>query len=60
MALFFHSDEVDQLIPFKEAVSITEQALRDMISPGGVCAPRKRLNLHREIGEARFDTGDTR
>ncbi len=56
MALFFHSDEVDQLISFKEAVAITEQALCDMISPAGVCAPRKRLNLHREIGEARFDT----
>ena len=56
MALFFHSDEVDQLIPFKEAVEITENALRDMISPRGVNAPRKRLNLHRELGEGRFDT----
>jgi ornithine cyclodeaminase/alanine dehydrogenase-like protein (mu-crystallin family) len=56
VALFFHSDEVDQLIPFKEAVEITENALRDMISPEGVCAPRKRLNLHRNIGEGRFDT----
>ena len=33
MALFFHSDDVDQLIPIKEAVAITENALRDMISP---------------------------
>ena len=56
MALFFHSDEVDQLIPFKEAVEITENALKDMISPNGVCAPRKRLNLHRNAGEAQFDT----
>jgi len=56
MALFFHSDEVDQLIPFKEAVEITENALRDMISVQGVNAPRKRLNLHRELGEGRFDT----
>ena len=56
MALFFHSDEVDQRIPFKEAVQITEDALRDMVSPEGVNAPRKRLNLHREIGEAKFDT----
>ena len=48
---FFHSDDVDQLIPFKEAVQITENALRDMISSDGVCAPRKRLNLHRNIAE---------
>ena len=56
MALFFHSDDVDQLIPFKEAVQITEFALRDLVSPKGVNAPRKRLNLHRDIGEASFDT----
>ena len=56
MALFFHSDEVDQKIPFKEAVQITENALRDTVSPKGVNAPRKRLNLHREIGEGKFDT----
>ncbi len=56
MALFFHSDEVDQQILFKEAVQITENALRDMVSPKGVNAPRKRLNLHREIGEGKFDT----
>jgi ornithine cyclodeaminase/alanine dehydrogenase-like protein (mu-crystallin family) len=56
VTLFFHSDEVDQLIPFKEAVQITEDALRDMISPDGVCAPRKRLNLHRDIAEGSFDT----
>lgn len=56
MALFFHSDEVDQQIPFKEAVQITENALRDMVSPKGVNAPRKRLNLHREIAEGSFDT----
>ena len=56
MALFFHSDEVDHLISFREAVAIVENALRDMVSPSGVNAPRKRLNLHREIGEARYDT----
>jgi len=56
MALFFHSDDVDQLIPIKEAVEITENALRDMISPDGVCAPRKRLNLHRNVAEGTFDT----
>ena len=56
MALFFHSDDVDQLIPFKEAVQITENALRDLTSPQGVNAPRKRLNLHRDIGEGSFDT----
>ena len=31
MALFFHSDDVDQMIPIGEAVEITERALRDMI-----------------------------
>ncbi|MET0584271.1 MAG: hypothetical protein ABW099_05260, partial [Candidatus Binatia bacterium] len=56
MPLFFHSDDVDQLIPFKEAVQITENALRDMISSDGVCAPRKRLNLHRNVAEGSFDT----
>ena len=56
MALFFHSDEVDQLISTKDAVRITEDALRDMISPAGVCAPRKRLNLHRDCAEGGFDT----
>jgi ornithine cyclodeaminase/alanine dehydrogenase-like protein (mu-crystallin family) len=56
MALFFHSDEVDHLISCKEAVAITENALRDMVSPKGVNAPRKRLNLHRDTGEGRFDT----
>lgn len=56
MALFFHSDDVDQLIPFKEAVQITENALRDLVSPQGVNAPRKRLNLHRNVAEGSFDT----
>ena len=56
MALFFHSDEVDHLIPFKEAVHITEAALRDFGSSIGVNAPRKRLNLHRQVAEGTFDT----
>ena len=56
MALFFHSDDVDQLIAFTEAVQITENALRDLGSPQGVNAPRKRLNLHRDIAEGSFDT----
>ena len=56
MALFFHSDDVDKMIPITEAVQITEDALRDMITPSGVCAPRKRLNLHRNVGEGTFDT----
>jgi ornithine cyclodeaminase/alanine dehydrogenase-like protein (mu-crystallin family) len=56
VAWFFHSDDVDGLIAFKEAVAITENALRDLVSPQGVNAPRKRLNLHREIGEGKFDT----
>jgi len=56
MALFFHSDDVDHLIPFKEAVQITEAALRDLVSPQGVNAPRKRLNLHRKVAEGTFDT----
>lgn len=56
MALFFHSDDVDHLISFKEAVEITENALRDLASTIGVNAPRKRLNLHRNVGEGTFDT----
>jgi ornithine cyclodeaminase/alanine dehydrogenase-like protein (mu-crystallin family) len=56
MALFFHSDEVDGLIPFEEAVRITEAALRDVGAPAGVNAPRKRLNLHRQVAEGTFDT----
>ncbi len=56
MALFFHSDDVDQLIPIKEAVQISENALKDLVSGSGVNAPRKRLNLHRNIGERTFDT----
>ncbi len=56
MALFFHSDDVDLLIQFKEAVQITEAALRDLVSPEGVNAPRKRLNLHRKASEGTFDT----
>ena len=56
MALFFHSDDVDRLIPFKEAVAITENALKDTVSSAGTNAPRKRLHIHREIAEARYDT----
>jgi len=56
VALFFHSDEVDHLISFKEAVAITEQALRDLGTPAGTNAPRKRLHLHRNVGEGQFDT----
>ena len=56
MALFFHSDEVDEFIPFKEAVAISENALRDLKTQAGVNAPRKRLNLHRDIAEGSFDT----
>ena len=56
MALFFHSQDVDELVPFPEAVSITEAALQKIGTPQGVNAPRKRLNLHRNVGEAPFDT----
>jgi ornithine cyclodeaminase/alanine dehydrogenase-like protein (mu-crystallin family) len=56
MALFFHSDDVDGLIPFKEAVAVTESALKDTVTPAGTNAPRKRLHIHREVGEARYDT----
>ena len=56
MALFFHSDEVDEFIPFTESVAICENALRDLKTPAGVNAPRKRLNLHRDIAEGSFDT----
>lgn len=44
------------MITVQEAVRITESALRDMLSPAGVCAPRKRLNLHRNLAEGTYDT----
>jgi ornithine cyclodeaminase/alanine dehydrogenase-like protein (mu-crystallin family) len=56
VALFFHSDEVDEFIPFTEAVAIAEKALQDLKTPSGVNAPRKRLNLHRNVAEESFDT----
>ena len=56
MALFFHSDDVDDLIPFKEAVSIAENALKDLRSPKGTNAPRKRLHIQRDHGEGPYDT----
>ncbi len=56
MALFFHSQDVDELVAFPEAVSITEAALKKIGTSEGVNAPRKRLNLHRNVGEAPFDT----
>jgi ornithine cyclodeaminase/alanine dehydrogenase-like protein (mu-crystallin family) len=56
MALFFHSDDVDGLIPFNDAVAITERALKDTVMPAGTNTPRKRLHIHREVGEARYDT----
>lgn len=56
MALFFHSDDVDDLISLKEAVAIAEEALRDISGKKGVNAPRKRLNLHRSQGEYPYDT----
>ena len=48
MALFFHSDEVDHLIPFPEAVRIVESALTDLGAGRATNAPRKRLHLHYE------------
>ncbi len=56
MALFFHSDDVDYLISIKEAVAIAENALKDIPTRVGVNAPRKRLNLHRNLGEYPYDT----
>ncbi|MBI4491084.1 MAG: ornithine cyclodeaminase family protein [Deltaproteobacteria bacterium] len=56
MALFFHSDDVDHLISLKEAVRIAENALKDIPGRAGVNAPRKRLNLHRGLGEYPYDT----
>src|SRR5258706_16310764 len=57
MALFFRSDDVDEMILIKEAVAITENALLDLVSPNVVNAPRKRLNLHPNVGEGSFDGG---
>ncbi len=59
MALFFHSDEVDEHLSMKEAVGIAEDALRDLgRSPGvdATNAPRKRLHIHQVRGERPFDS----
>ncbi len=59
MALFFHSDEVDEFIPLKEAVHIAEGALRDLGMGKGKTAanaPRKRLHIHQITGERPYDT----
>ncbi len=56
MALLFHSDDVDHLISFREAVAIVERALKDIPLRSGVNAPRKRLNLHRNGGGYPYDT----
>lgn len=56
MALFFQSQDVDPFISFREAVSITEGALRAATTSRGVNAPRKRLNLHRDQAEPPYDT----
>ena len=59
MTLFFHSDEVDEHLSLKEAVDITEGALRDLGRGRDIDAtnaPRKRLHIHRVSGERPFDT----
>lgn len=56
MALFFHSDDVDEFLSLADAVRIAEDALHNIPGRQGVNAPRKRLNLHRQFAEASFDT----
>lgn len=56
MALLFHSDDVDEFISLTEAVRLAEDGLRNLAQQEGVNAPRKRLNLRREVAEASFDT----
>lgn len=56
MALFFQSQDVDRFVSFKEAVTITENALKEIPTQRGVNVPRKRLNLHRDNTEPPFDT----
>ncbi|HUF40560.1 MAG TPA: hypothetical protein VMR20_01290 [Verrucomicrobiae bacterium] len=56
MALLFHSDDVDEWVSLTEAVRLAEDALRNLAQQEGVNAPRKRLNLRREVAEASFDT----
>ncbi len=59
MALFFHSDEVDEHISLKEAVRIAEGALADLGRERGKAAanaPRKRLHIHQVTGEEPYDT----
>jgi ornithine cyclodeaminase/alanine dehydrogenase-like protein (mu-crystallin family) len=56
MALLFHSDDVDHLLSLPDAVLIAEEALGKIPDRQGVNAPRKRLNLHRQLAEASYDT----
>ena len=46
MALFFHSDDVDHLISLKEAVAITENALKDMHTPLAVEWGRSNIRVN--------------
>ena len=57
MALFFHSDDVDDLIPFREAVSIAENALKALRSPKGTNAPRNRIECCKRDKEVLWVTG---
>ena len=56
MAILFHSDDVDHLLSLPDAVLIAEEALSNIPGRQGVNAPRKRLNLHRQLAEASYDT----
>jgi len=47
----FILDDVDDLISFKDAVSVAENAPKDLHSPKGTNAPCERLHTHRDHGE---------
>jgi hypothetical protein len=58
MALFFHSDDVDELIPFKETVLIAEKVLKDLRSPKGTNGAPQAAAIHRDRGDE--TTGEAR
>jgi hypothetical protein len=44
MAVFFHSDDVDEFLELTDAVRLAEDGLRKIPGRQGINAPRERLN----------------
>jgi hypothetical protein len=44
MAVFFHSDDVDEFLELTDAARLAEDGLRKIPGRQGINAPRERLN----------------